>query len=272
MTNKISKLTKLTGLTDDELADTLEANPRAYMAVKGAVAEKHLAKILDKLIRSGLIKSVREANGDFDKDFYIENQTGKLISVECKNIEVIKTTKKSERIDYLNYLIENKLIPEKKLIEITANNAQIQISSKFEFSKLSSSQLTTVFKYLPQQLRESGLTRYQFSSSNIAITSCLNIEPHKFIEQFDDNMLSIDFQRTRNSTDTDGDTRRNRLYQVGEVDIVAACLFTRTMNWEFIYAKASTFEKHKKYRDRYKNNLKIHKRHWTNNIMNLLDT
>ncbi len=270
MTNQTSKLTQLTGLTSDELADVLEKNPRAYMAVKGAVAEKHLERILNILVNEGRIKSVREADGDFDKDFYIIDNTGKTISIECKNIEVIKTTKKPERLNYLTYLAENKFISDNNLIDIVTNNTGKNITTIDELQKLSSSELTIVLKYLPQQLRESGTPRYQFSSNNIIVKSCLDIEPYKFIEQFDNNKLSIDFQRTRNSTDTDGDTRRNRLYQVGEVDIVAACLFSRTMNWEFIYAKASAFETHNNYPDRYKNSLKIHKSHWTNNLLLLL--
>ena len=272
MTKKISNLTKLTGLTSDDLAEVLEKNPRAYMAVKGAVAEKHLARILNNLIKEGYIKSVREADGDFDKDFYIEDNSRKTISIECKNIEVIKTTKKAEKVSYLIYLVQNELFPESKILEIINTKTTSHIESSTELSGLVSSDLTLVFSHLPQHLRESGITRYQYSSSHIAVKSCQGISPYNFIEQFDNNFLSIDFQRTRNSTDSDGDTRRNRLYQVGEVDIVAACLFSRTMNWEFIYAKASNFEKHEKYEDRYKNTLKINKNHWTNNLLDLIDT
>lgn len=119
-------------------------------------------------------------------------------------------------------------------------------------------------------MRESGITRYEFSAQQVALKSCKETTSYKFLEQFDNNFLTIDFQRTRNSTDTDGDTRRNRLYQVGEVDIVAACLFSRTMNWEFIYAKASNFEKHDQYSDRYKNTLRIDKKYWTNSLVDLL--
>lgn len=52
------RLDALTGLTDDELADVLIDNPRAYMAVKGAVAEKHLEKILSKHVEHGQIVSL----------------------------------------------------------------------------------------------------------------------------------------------------------------------------------------------------------------------
>ena len=46
MTIKNITLEKLTGLSDQDLADVFAKNPRAYMAVKGAVAEKHLENVL----------------------------------------------------------------------------------------------------------------------------------------------------------------------------------------------------------------------------------
>ena len=57
----MNKLFKLCGLSPDELADALENNPRAYMAVKGAVAEVHLNKYFVELGNSGKIAGLKTA-------------------------------------------------------------------------------------------------------------------------------------------------------------------------------------------------------------------
>lgn len=44
-------LEKLTGLSDQDLAGVFTKNPRAYMAVKGAVAEKHLENLLVQFLQ-----------------------------------------------------------------------------------------------------------------------------------------------------------------------------------------------------------------------------
>ena len=179
MTNKISRLAKLTGLTGDELADALEKNPRAYMAVKGAVAEKHLARILRRHLKEGYIKKIKEAAGDFDKDFYIEDNSGETLSIECKNIEVIKTTKKAEKISYLAYLIEKRLMSEERILEIANTVRENDINSISEFAALTASELTAVFRHLPQHLRESGITRYEFSAQQVALKSCKETTSYK---------------------------------------------------------------------------------------------
>lgn len=272
MIDKITRLTRLTGLSSDELADALEKNPRAYMAVKGAVAEKHLSRILNKYVESGELKKVQEAGGDFDKDFYITDKHNNLISVECKNVEVIKLGKKAEKINYIEYLEKQNNNIKKKIVQKANEQGQTNYFSVSELNQLSVEELNQLLKLLPQHLRESGIARYQFSANNISNKSCLNINTNYFIRQFDDNMLSIDFQRTRNSTDSDGDPRRKRLYKVGEVDIVAVCLFSRTLQWEFVYAKTLNFDKHKIYSDRYKNAVKINREYWTNNMLDLLSS
>lgn len=57
----MTKLEKLSGLTPNELAEVLENNPRAYMAVKGAVAEEHLKKYFIELGNNGHIAQFRTA-------------------------------------------------------------------------------------------------------------------------------------------------------------------------------------------------------------------
>jgi len=71
-----------TGLTPEELSEVFQNNPRAYMAVRGAVAEKHLEKVLCTMQEDGHIDGYRSASGDQDKDFYMQ-VSGKTLSLEC---------------------------------------------------------------------------------------------------------------------------------------------------------------------------------------------
>lgn len=268
MTTERPSLGDLTGLTDDELADALVDNPRAYMAVKGAVAEKHLEKILLAHIDDGSIASVRVASGDSDKDFYVTLPDGRELSIECKNIEVIKTQSKAARVEYLAFLhAEGELTTDE--LELTADMFDGDVCDAL--SQLSATAVGERIKALPQHLRESGMSRYQFSRQMLAVERPQPGATREFLEQFDDHRLTIDFQRTRNSTDADGDSRRNRLYSVGEIDIVGACLFSRTTHWDFIFAKAANFALREDYPDRYATGVKIQPDHWTADVTNLFD-
>lgn len=80
----------------------------------------------------------------------------------------------------------------------------------------------------------------------------------------------IDFQRTRNSTDDDGDTRRQRLYHVDEIDVVGVCLFSRTMKWQFIFGHSRHYTVHKNYSDRYANKFVIEKGKWSTDLLSCL--
>ena len=257
-----------TGLTSQELAEVFQYNPRAYMAVRGAVAEKHLEKVLESLMQEGDIDDYRSALGDMEKDFYLQVK-GKRITLECKNVEVIKTSNnKSSQLSYIEYLAEQGYVSS-LLIE---NILQDIDSLENSLQNLSSSNLKDFFKRLPQKYRESGLVKYQYSASKVQYPKIGLLPDDDFIDQFSRSPLTIDFQRTRNSTDEDGDTRRNRYYQVGEIDIVAACLFARTMEWKFLYAEAKNFERHAQYSDRYSNKLKIEPGFWTSNLVELIGT
>lgn len=234
-----SALNRSTGLTSQELSEVFRHNPRAYMAVRGAVAEKHLEKVIATLYREGSIAGYRSAAGDLDKDFYLEIG-GTLVSLECKNVEVIKTTTKDARDKYIKYLIERQLISEPPKDK------------------------------LPQEYRESGLPRYEYSASQIQRPNLDGINDNDFISQFDASPITIDLQRTRNSTS--GDVKRGRYYQVGEIDIIAACLFSRTTRWEFLYAKAADLDKHAFYTDRYSNKIKLNSDVWTSDLRGMLQS
>ncbi len=155
-------LYQATGLTPQELSEVFQHNPRAYMAVRGAVAEKHLEKIVCKLKQDDLIQDYRTASGDMDKDFYL-NVGDKSISLECKNVEVIKTSTKSSRLDYISYVAEQGYLSSERIDHILD---EIKSSSS-AMQDLNSSELSSFFKKLPQEIRESGLAKYEFSSSKV---------------------------------------------------------------------------------------------------------
>ena len=257
MKTKNITLEKLTGLSAQDLADVFAKNPRAYMAVKGAVAEKHLENLLFSYKQKGKIKNFKSASGDFDKDFYVTLLNNKTISLECKNVQVLNTSSKKILPQYIKFLIEREYLEEDWLI-----NTFKHMSKKSELSTYSTRQInsldqclelifnkklksTELLKYFPQELRESGVPRYEFSASMVKETNIFNITIDSFIKQFDLNPLTIDFQRTRNSTNADGDNRKQRLYRTDEIDVVGACLFSRTMRWQFIFGHSSRFAIHK---------------------------
>lgn len=256
----------LTGLSSVELADTLATNPRAYMALKGAVAERHLWLYLGKLVKFGKLVRVRSGAGDFEKDFYIQTPSSKHeFVVECKNAEVIKTTSAASLRSYLEFLVSSKAISELELVQC--------LSRKIESLKdIPNASLKTLLNCIPQKFRESGLARYQFSATSAKVLDKhLGKDTKSYLHSFDSSPLSIDFQRTRNARDdTKGDGKMNRYYKHGELDIVAACLFSRTLKWEFIFCQAKYLPKHPKFDGRYSNRLIIHPEHWTANILDCI--
>jgi len=260
-------LYQATGLSPQELSEVFQGNPRAYMAVRGAVSEKHLSKVVDSLREEGVIDGYRTASGDMDKDFYLQ-VADRQITLECKNVEVIKTTNKQAKTNYIEYLAEQGYISS-ALIEGILSDIE---SPEDNIQSLAASSLNEFFKRLPQEYRESGLVKYEFSSSQVQFPRIGEVSDEEFVSQFDDSPITIDFQRTRNSTDEDGDTRRNRYYRVGEIDIVAACLFSRTMEWKFLYARAEDFERHENYPDRYSNRLKLKSGIWSSDLTRLIRT
>lgn len=267
--SEIYDLKTLTGLTDEQFAQILVQNPRAYMAVKGAVAEKHLEIYLEKLIVSGKIKSIKKANSDFDKDFYITTNQGKEISLECKNTQVLTISPKKQLIiDYFLFLVRNKYLSVKTITKQDPD----KIANHFEeyLGRLSSAEIKAVYSGLPQEFKESSIPRYRFSQAMIPKNSLTDVDVKIFLKQFDPFPLTIDFQRTRNSTDDTGDTRAQRMYKIDEIDIVAACIFSRTMKWEFVFGHKTSFEIHKKYSDRFSNKLVINPDTWTDNIIEII--
>ncbi len=257
----MDRLFRLCGLDPDELAEALENNPRAYMAVKGAVAEVHLHKYLIEQGNLGHIVGLKSAQGDFDKDFYIQLPDGREFAIECKNIEVLKTNQnKTSCIEYLRYL-----------------QLKEDIFEGQDFSNISDytlADLKVLHSDLPQSFRESGIPRYEYSASKIEEKSLAGgLSDSDFLAQFDNSPLSIDFQRTRNSNNKKGvnaDPKTNRFYTLDEVDIVAACLFSRTMKWEFVFGSKSSLIIHPKYKGLYSNRLVLDSKKWHSNLMDVV--
>ena len=152
MSKKVTLLS-LTGLAPDQLADVLVENPRAYMAVKGAVAEKHLELLLAGLRERGAVASFRRGEGDFEKDFYVQlSKSDRPLAVECKNVQVISITSVGIIANYLNFLIQTK--------RISPLTTAAKDMTRGEFVKC--------FKALPIELRESGISRYEFSAMELS--------------------------------------------------------------------------------------------------------
>jgi len=256
----------LTGLTTVDLADTLAANPRAYMALKGAVAERHLLLYLKGLQNSGKLTSVRTGSGDFEKDFYVTTKNSKKeIVIECKNVEVIKNTSLKNLRMYFEYLVAAEIVTESDLVKCVAGDLR-------RLADVPNGSLKSLLACIPQSLRESGLPRYKFSANSAGIEKmALGKGVEMYLNRFEQAPLSIDFQRTRNARDdTKGDGKMNRFYKVGELDIVAACLFSRTLKWEFIFCPSKRLLKHPKSDDRYSNRLVINPKHWKHDLLDLI--
>jgi hypothetical protein len=253
-----------TGLTGSDLSEVFQNNPRAYMAVRGAVAEKHLEILLTEMVRRGEISGFQSASGDMDKDFYL-NVNGHTISLECKNVEVSKLGNMPTLVNYLNYLHANGEI---SLNEIT-NRLNFNVTS---LNELNGTDLKLVFAQCPQKFRESGLARYQYSASQVASPSLGYLSDADYVNQFNNSPLTIDFKRTRNSTDESGNTRRNRFYRREEIDIVAACLFSRTMEWKFLFARAENFPLHPEFPERYSDKLILAPNVWSSDLSRVMST
>ena len=256
----LRRLKRLCGLEPDDLADILENNPRAYMAVKGAVAEKHLNSYFKGLKTSGQILDYRSAASDFEKDFYVSLHDGRQIIVECKNVEVQKYNTKNDKLGFVKYIKQNK-----------------GGLSYYDFSdpeKFDTKKLNEIINELPQNLKGSGIPRYEYSSMQIPITSVKGgLDSASFLTQFDHSPLSIDFQRTRNSrseSSTDSDGKEARFYKLDEIDVVAACLFTRTMQWEFVFGSRPSLTKHKKHKGRYSKRLILDPKLWRYNFLDMV--
>lgn len=83
-------------LSPVQLWQALQANPRALMNLKGAVAEEHLRLYLDALHQRGIIEQyIRGVEGQPDFTVLHRNQQ---IRIECKNVESPKSQADRQRL------------------------------------------------------------------------------------------------------------------------------------------------------------------------------
>ena len=260
-----NRLFQLTGLSADDLADTIEANPRAYMNLKGAVAEKHLSIYLQALLEQKNIDSYRCGLGDFEKDFYVQVRgRRKPVVIECKNVQVINLSNMKSKSLYLDFLRERNFLSDEHL-------AKLFPKGRTSFTDATQKELAEAFLALPIELRESGMSRYTFGRTvcgvdgqkTLSAASCKT-----YLKAFDAYPISIDFQRTRNArADGAEDNKSNRFYKVGEIDIVAACIFSRTLEWKFIFCSAKRLVRHEKHQDRYSNKVIVNPDAWKADLL-----
>jgi len=72
-------------------------------------------------------------------------------------------------------------------------------------------------------------------------TECKNVQKAKNIANQESlALVTIDFKKTRNQLGG----KHLRFYHRDEFDIVAACLFNRTQQWRFVFARTDAFPEH----------------------------
>lgn len=239
----------LTGFDSDGVANILIHNSRAYMALRGACAEAHLKQQLGLLEQKGVITSFRKSNKDHDKDYYLD-VNGVPIIVECKNAGVLASTSKHDKKQYIEFLVERRYIKKPSRDEMyDLRRAEDNLSKEY---------------------RASGLPRFEFSASQIETLGLGVLNDNDFISQFDISRIFIDLKKTRDHQAEN--KKRERFYHIKEFDIIAVCLFARTMRWEFLYARAIDVARHKIYRKRIESKIIISPGVWVSDLAELLQT
>lgn len=259
MAKNSKNLFDLTGLPPDVLADVLASNPRAYMALRGAVAERHLETLLVVLKQNGQIEDFRRGSGDFEKDFYVvpKGKTSSL-AIECKNVQVINLNNSDFMRKYILFLCDAG--------EISLGRGEVE--------NFSPGDLRSIMSSLPSHLRESGIHRYMFSAalSGFLGKAITQTDLAEQLNAFELSPLSIDFQRTRNSRGSgEDDGKAGRFYKKGEIDVLAACLFNRTLTWEFIFCPENNFPIHDSFSDRYSNNFRVKPNDWFADLVTCME-
>ncbi len=84
-------------LSAREILDVIRRHNRCLIAVRGAIAEEHLRRILDDLQRRNSIEGFEQIDQDGRPDFEVR-YSGQTFLIECKNVEKPKTQSRSGRI------------------------------------------------------------------------------------------------------------------------------------------------------------------------------
>jgi hypothetical protein len=264
---------------------------RAFQAIRGAVAEVHLKNKIEKLIEEGEIKSFDIGIEDHHKDFYISlEDTEESIIVECKNVEVISMSSKTIKMKFINYLIEEGYLTEDDVWEMFNDNKkedeEIEESDSVleNLSNVTAYLTEDIYDEIPSWVTSSGFPRYKFSSYISDESSLSDLSVEEYISSFVnyefkhnsesvDCRPSVDFQRSRNSTDSDDedtDSGAMRYYKKDEVDILAVCMFSRSTDWsEFLFC--ADLPEHPDYPNRYNNSVSIDS-DWHDSLMGCVQT
>lgn len=81
------------------ILDAVRANNRILIAVKGAVAQETLRRLLDRLVRAGSIERFEQIDADGQPDFRVSYR-GRHYLIECKNVQ--RTTRRGEMtVDFM---------------------------------------------------------------------------------------------------------------------------------------------------------------------------
>src|SRR4051794_25979908 len=81
------------GLPAHEILDTINGRNRCKIAVRGAVAERHLIRLLDHLKQRGQIDGYEDFDVDGQPDIRVD-VGGRSYFIECKNVEKEKPRKR----------------------------------------------------------------------------------------------------------------------------------------------------------------------------------
>lgn len=283
-------LDDLTSLSCEDLADCFVRKSRAYQSVRGAVAEWHLERHLRDLRDSGGIAGYSAGERDSDKDYRIQLPSGEQKIVEVKNVEVINVRRNMRlMMHYLLYLYDEGLI---QLEFLMSRCDHLSIDEKISCEKdavieilreCSHADLGNVLlPALPSVFRHSTIWKYRFSArmfeNRVSSANPINLSDWLNLFVIDDP-VSIDFQRTRNSLSrqdpdrrgriTDG--RESRVYRPDEIDIIAACLFARTLRWEFVFCRAKDiFVRDKNGSSKFPKNIRVLGACWKGSLLECL--
>ncbi len=85
------------GLSARDILDVIRQHNRCLISVRGAIAEEHLRRILERLQQRKVIETFAQIDRDGYPDFEVR-YSGQTFLIECKNVEKAKRRSPSERI------------------------------------------------------------------------------------------------------------------------------------------------------------------------------
>lgn len=96
---KLHQLEEQFQMSAVEILDMVLSNNRLHIAVKGAVAQEHLRKYLEGLLKRGVLESFEQIDRDGQPDFRLVFR-GRSYLLECKNVEKEKRVGGPVTVDF----------------------------------------------------------------------------------------------------------------------------------------------------------------------------